>query len=810
MKSFSTKASTMVIASLLISCTSLPIKQLPSANSGERIKFLVLHYTALDYGDSVTALVDEGGLSSHYLVPEDNDVSYGTNRLTVMQLVDESKRAWHAGKSYWQGRRALNDQSIGIEIVNKGRCKLINNVEKNDTALPTRVCDFPDFSSKQIALTTKLIQDILKRNPDIGPSQIIGHADIAPARKQDPGPKFPWLKLHQSGIGAWYEQASVDAHHKLFSTRLPTISTIQKALRGYGYGILETGIFDQQSEDTLQALQYHFLPTHNAQQFDNTNVAVIFALLEKYFPKKHQQLIERYRQQSEPKNNPVELINAQFSQVFPEVDRSTRELVNDRMTFKGYQGRGTIVIENNDAKNADIYINGQKINIADPLVANKRYQYSLAKRTRTGVNTLRVDNVVPQGASVKVSVLYPTLEDKTKAKQHDFSQVDEFIADEIANGFPGAVLLVIKDGNIIKNSAYGYAKKYSDGGNLLISPVKMTNETVFDIASNTKMFATNFALMKLVSEGRLDVNKSISYYLPDYVGQGKGQRLVKDILSHSAGYAPQVRFHTPDNDLGEHFFSQQPERTKQLILNKVGYANGRGDKQIYSDTDYMLLGMLIERITEQPLDTYAESALYTPLELDMVFNPLQKGVDKSDIAATEIKGNTRGERVSFPNVRNYVLQGEVHDEKAFHSFAGVAGHAGLFSTAKDLAVLSQLMLNGGGYDDVRLFDKRVVEQFTKAGEGKSSYGLGWRRASHGDLRWHFGAYASDSAYGHTGWTGTATVIDPKHDLAIVLLTNVRHSLVEGDDKNYEFAAKHFETGRYGSVMSLIYEAVLNK
>jgi len=500
----------------------------------------------------------------------------------------------------------------------------------------------------------------------------------------------------------------------------------------------------------------------------------------------------------------------QIDQIFPQKDRSNRELVNDRAIFKSYQGRGDIIIDNQDAVSADIYINGEKISIAEPLQAYNSYQYSLKKRTKNGDNTFRIENILPEGAQLNITISYPSLKDASKKPQHNFSNVDALINGDVAQGFPGAVLVVIKDGEVIKNTAYGYKRKFSDGGEPLAAPVKMSTDTLFDLASNTKMFATNFALMKLVSEGKLDVSKPINHYLPNYCGSGRDLRTVKDILTHHAGYAPEVKFFTRENKLGADFFSQESKRTKALILTKVPYVVERNSKRMYSDTDYMLLGMIIEKITNMPLDVYTEYSIYQPLGLkNTLFNPLQKSFRKNQVAATEIRGTTRGNRVNFDNIRTYVLQGEVHDEKAYHSFGGVAGHAGLFSTGKDLAVLAQVLLNRGGYGNKPLFSGKVIDQFIKPDDGNGTYGLGWRRANNGDRKWHFGPYASASAYGHTGWTGTVTVIDPEHDLAIILLTNARHSEIEGDDKNYHFKGKEFETGKYGSVISLVYEAVLD-
>lgn len=806
----------------LASCASLPIEKMPSHNYSKRIKFLVMHFTAINYQRSVTALVDKGGLSSHYLLPEKHDATYEDNALKIFQLVDENDRAWHAGSSYWQGKKDLNDHSIGIEIVNVPQCKRSENSIQADAALANengdnRNCFFPDYDPQQIELLIELSQDILARNPDIGPTQIIGHSDIAPTRKNDPGPRFPWYQLYQAGIGAWYEKAEMDEYWQVFQRNMPNIGLAQKALKSYGYGVTETGIMDASTMDTLSAFQMHFLPWNVNGKADAKTLGALFALLKKYKPKRFDSLWQRYQLEQVADVNTVQpLKRGQIDAVFPEPEehRSERVLVNDRAIFKSYKGRGEIVIESIDATSADIFINGQQLNIASPLIEGMRYQYSLKRRTKNGDNTLRVENVMPEGATINIVIPYPELINKTsqpnKKLAKSFALLDQQITQDIEQGFPGAVLLVLKDGKIIKNQAYGYARKFADGGELLTKPLLMKQDTIFDIASNTKMFATNFALMTLVSEGKLEVTKPISYYLPDYQGGGRESRLVKDFLTHSAGYSPQVRFFTKDNKLGERFYSQSQYKTKQLILNSVPFVVGRGTKRMYSDTDFMLLGMLIERLTGQGLDSFVEQHIYQPLNLThTLFNPLKKGINKQQVAATEVHGTTRGGRVDFDNIREYVLQGEVHDEKAFHSFSGVAGHAGLFSTTSEMAVLMQTLLNGGGYGEKHFFDKSVLDQFTKPADGDGSFGLGWRRNNNGALRWHFGPYASSLSYGHTGWTGTVTVIDPAHDLAIVLLTNARHSLIEGGQSKYSFKGKQFETGKYGSIISLIYQAILD-
>jgi N-acetyl-anhydromuramyl-L-alanine amidase AmpD/CubicO group peptidase (beta-lactamase class C family) len=823
LKNYSRYLMLLSMCILLASCTSntLPVTEMHSKNYGQRIKFLIMHYTGGDYQESLKALVDSSDVSSHYLVPESHDKTYLEDELKVLKLVNESERAWHAGNSYWQGRSGINDQSIGIEMVNKPHCERLP-VEQSVKAkgqgsinkdLPAnRMCFFPDYDPKQIALLIKLAKEIIKKNPDISPTRILGHSDISPERKSDPGPRFPWFQLYQAGIGAWYEQETVLKYWQLFDVQMPNIGLIQQALQRYGYGVQESGELDSQTQAVLHAFQAHFIPWKSTSRADIQTVATLFALLEKYMPKDNEKLLVRYKNEiaSEKKVHVVLNKKGQVDQSFPLLERSSRELVNDRAIFKSYQGRGEIIIDNHDATSADIYINGEKLNIADPFQAYNSYQYSLKRRTKNGDNTFKVENILPEGANVNITIPYPVLANETSKYKQRFTKVDELIKDDVEQGFPGAVLLVLKDGEIIKNSAYGFARKFADGGELLTAPVKMTTDTLFDIASNTKMFATNFALMKLVTEGKLDTSLPINHYLPNYRGEGRDLRTVKDILTHNAGYAPQVKFFTRENNLGEKFFSQNAQKTKNLILTKVPFTVGRSVKRMYSDTDYMLLGLIIEKITGMPLDLYAEYAIYHPLGLNnTVFNPLQKGFRKNQFAATEIHGTTRGNRVSYDNIRNYVLQGEVHDEKSYHSLAGVGGHAGLFSTAQDMAVLAQVLLNRGGYGNKQLFSGKVIDQFVKPDDGNGTYGLGWRRANNGDRKWHFGPYASGSAYGHTGWTGTVTVIDPEHDLAIILLTNARHSEIEGDEKNYHFKGKRFETGKYGSVISLVYEAVLN-
>ena len=507
----------------------------------------------------------------------------------------------------------------------------------------------------------------------------------------------------------------------------------------------------------------------------------------------------------------VTLPNAQVVVTFPEANPSSREYVNNRGTFKAYKGRGQLLIQNKNAISADIFINNQKLNISSQLAANTLYEYSLARRTHNGVNTFKVENIKPKDASLTLRFEFPTLNTAVQSNI-DFSQVDALIEKDVKAGFPGAVLAVVKSGELIKLSAYGDAKQYQQSDLMLLRPEPMQTHTLFDLASNTKIFATNFALMKLVSEGLLNINKPVQSYLPEYKGDGRELRTVKDLLTHTAGYPPVFDFHRKSTKNGDAYFSQNSQTTKQLLLTQVPLSNKYPAQAVYSDIDYMILGVLVERITGQSLDDYLEQHIYAPLKLtNTVFNPLKKGFKREEFAATELSGNTRDGRIEFDNIRTNVLQGEVHDERAYYSFDGVAGHAGLFSNAPDLAVLSQVLLNQGGFGNNQLFSASTLAQFLTPQLNNETYGLGFRLAGNNQARrWHFGPYASAQAYGHTGWTGTVTVIDPTYDLAIILLTNARHTKIKGSQKHYQFLGKQYETAQYGSVVSLIYEALLNQ
>jgi N-acetyl-anhydromuramyl-L-alanine amidase AmpD len=208
-------------------------RSVDSANQNSRVSIVVIHHTTADFGDSLKILTEPSSrpVSSHYLIPEPNDETWGKSRLEVYQLVPETRRAWHAGVSEWAGKTGLNDQSIGIELVNQTYCHASDSAVDAYTGNPERLCFYPDFAESQIEALIRLLDGILERHPDVKPTHIIGHADIAPDRKIDPGPRFPWQRLAQLGFGAWYDDEAVIRYWEQFKANPLPLENIQSALK---------------------------------------------------------------------------------------------------------------------------------------------------------------------------------------------------------------------------------------------------------------------------------------------------------------------------------------------------------------------------------------------------------------------------------------------------------------------------------------------------------------------------------------------------------------------------------------------------
>lgn len=236
----------------------------PAYGQDQRVRHVVLHYTSLNEEKSLRVLTQRD-VSSHYLIGD----GYDDN---IYALVDENKRAWHAGVSKWKNIDNINFSSIGIEIVNE----TTGSVE----------IDFKDYTEKQIQKTGKLVQDIVRRY-NIEPTNVVGHSDISPDRKHDPGPKFPWKRLYDEyGVGAWYDESDKNFHLPLFDysqfDNYSFIYQVQSDLRKYGYNITPTGSWDNQTKIVIRAFQYHFRPEKYDGILDAETWSILQALLKKY------------------------------------------------------------------------------------------------------------------------------------------------------------------------------------------------------------------------------------------------------------------------------------------------------------------------------------------------------------------------------------------------------------------------------------------------------------------------------------------------------------------------------------------------
>ena len=276
----------------LLACTPLRFVDAVSENQSSRIGHLVIHFTSGDFAESLHVLTErtERPVSAHYLVPENGDPTYPRRRLRVYRLVGDDQRAWHAGQSHWRGDTALNSSSIGIEIVNRSSC--VAEAPGNEPGVPEVRCEFLDFDPEQIELVIELILDILRRHPGIDPEDIVAHSDIAPDRRLDPGPKFPWRRLYEHGIGAWYDEDTAQRYRERFEAQPPALSLLQRGLAAYGYDVDDTGEHDARTQLALRAFQMHFRPSDWSGRPDAETAAIVFALLEKYRPRSLEALIE--------------------------------------------------------------------------------------------------------------------------------------------------------------------------------------------------------------------------------------------------------------------------------------------------------------------------------------------------------------------------------------------------------------------------------------------------------------------------------------------------------------------------------------
>lgn len=324
----------------------------------------------------------------------------------------------------------------------------------------------------------------------------------------------------------------------------------------------------------------------------------------------------------------------------------------------------------------------------------------------------------------------------------DLTAVDEAAADAVVSGdLPGAVILVGHRGETLYHRAFGWRA-------IVPAPEPMTLDTVFDIASLTKPLGTTIAVLSLVERGAVALDAPLGRYLKEFRTPGFREVTIRRLLTHTAGL-PGI---PPSEALAGGF----PRAARALAARPLDYPPGTGFQ--YSDTGFILLGEVVRRVSGQPLDRYLDRILFKPLGLrDTTFHPDKRL--RRRVAPTEFHDGG-------------LLRGQVHDPRA-RLLGGVAGHAGMFSTAADLARIVRMLLAGGSLDGVRVLKRSTVElMWQPAPEVDGARTLGWDRAS--SYARTLAPFFPAGSVGHTGFTGTAVWVDPPSGYFLILLTNRVH------------------------------------
>lgn len=354
--------------------------------------------------------------------------------------------------------------------------------------------------------------------------------------------------------------------------------------------------------------------------------------------------------------------------------------------------------------------------------------------------------------------------------------IDSIAKDAIAKGAtPGEVVLVVKDGKIVFYKTYGNYEYGKD------EPVD--KESIYDMASVTKVCATNISIMRLYDEGKLDLKKKLGDYLPWVRGTNKEDLTIENILLHQAGLVAYIPFYKEtleaDGSPSPKYFSKTKTDSFSIrVANNMYMRNdwrdtlykrilesrlGKPNRYIYSDNDFIFLGKIVEAISGKPLNEYAADIFYRPLGLTTAgFKPLER-FPLSRIVPTEHE----------KQFRQQLLHGDVHDPGSA-MFGEVAGHAGLFSNAYDLAMIMQMLLNGGTINGKRYLQKETIDLFTAYHSRFSRRGYGFDKPEK-DNKLRPDPYpclsASPQTFGHTGYTGTCVWADPKYNLVFIYLSN---------------------------------------
>jgi CubicO group peptidase (beta-lactamase class C family) len=400
------------------------------------------------------------------------------------------------------------------------------------------------------------------------------------------------------------------------------------------------------------------------------------------------------------------------------------------------------------------YYSAQAIFGGVPITQRLTKTYSAKYQSGTGFITekIRLQYTVPEDAGIN--------SDNLKA-------IDDIAREAIANrATPGCVVLVAKDGKVIFNKAYGY-HTYDN-----LQPDKITD--IFDVASMTKVSATTMEAMQLYDQQMLHLDSTAGTYLASTRKTNKNNLTVREILEHQAGLIPDIPTFTKikPTDYSADSSAAFPTKVNNGYYLRKGYFEDvmwpdvlqspiktRG-QYVYSDVGLVMMQQIVETLTSTPLDVFVQQNFYSPLGMQTAgFHPLYRFSPDQIIPTEDDKKD-----------RHALLDGYVHDPTAA-LMGGVAGHAGLFASANDIAILYQMMLSRGLYGGVQYIKPETVDLFTAKQSAVSRRGLGFDRWDPIADRHYPSALASDMTFGHTGFTGTCVWVDPKYNLVYIFLSN---------------------------------------
>ena len=382
-----------------------------------------------------------------------------------------------------------------------------------------------------------------------------------------------------------------------------------------------------------------------------------------------------------------------------------------------------------------------------------------------------------KGENIKISGLpHATKPESVGFNSAKLNQIDILAKDLIAKqAAPGCQIMVVRHGKIAYNKAFGYHTYEKQSAN--------TIDDIYDLASVTKIAATTIAIMNLYEEGKVDLDKTLGHYIAELKGTNKANLKIRDVLAHRAGLQAWIPFYKETLDSAKlpspNYYSSiktdefnipvaanlytSEKALDEMLWKKIYESEISPSNYRYSDLGLILLSKLVEKVTGKSLDVYVEDIFYKPMGLrEIGYNPLENELPLEKIIPTE----------KDDYFRHQVVQGYVHDMGAA-MMGGVSGHAGLFSSAKDLAVILQMLLDEGEYNGKSYLQPSTVALFTKQQSAQSRRGLGFDRkdTSSNNKNPNVTPLASNSTFGHTGFTGIGAWVDPQQELIYIFLSN---------------------------------------